>query len=53
MTVITVTTVGYDQEIPLSKGGEVFTTVLLLAGLGVLLFVATEISRWVVEGELR
>ena len=52
MTVITVTTVGYQQEIPLSREGEIFTSFLLLAGLGVLLFVATEISRWVVEGEL-
>ena len=52
MTVITVTTVGYEQEVPLSRGGEIFTTVLLFGGLGVLLFVATEISRWVVEGEL-
>lgn len=53
MTVITVTTVGYEQEIPLSLGGEIFTTVLLFAGLGALLFVATEISRWAVEGELQ
>jgi voltage-gated potassium channel len=53
MTVITVTTVGYKQEVPLSFGGEVFTSFLLFAGLGVLLFVATEISRWVVEGELQ
>ncbi len=52
MTVITVTTVGYEQEIPLSRGGEIFTSFLLFAGLGALLFVATEISRWVVEGEL-
>ncbi len=41
-----------QQEIPLSRGGEIFTTFLLFAGLGALLFVATEISRWVVEGEL-
>jgi len=45
MTVITVTTVGYEEEVPLSRGGEIFTSVLLLSGLGVLLFLATEISR--------
>jgi voltage-gated potassium channel len=50
MTVITVTTVGYEEEVPLSRGGEIFTSVLLLSGLGVLLFVATELSRSVVEG---
>ena len=51
MTVITVTTVGYEEEVPLSRLGEIFTSVLLLTGLGVLLFSATEISRSVVEGE--
>ena len=53
MTVITVTTVGYEEEVPLSREGEVFTSVLLLAGLGVLLFLLTEVSRSVLEGELR
>ena len=53
MTVITVTTVGYEQEVPLSRGGEVFTSILLLAGLGVMLVVLTEVSRSVLEGELR
>ena len=52
MTAITVTTVGFEEEVPLSHGGEVFTAVLLLAGLGVLLFMLTEISRSVLEGEL-
>ena len=52
MTVITVTTVGFEEEVPLSRGGEVFTSILLLAGLGVMLFVLTEISRSVLEGEL-
>ena len=51
MTVITVTTVGYEEEVPLSRGGEIFTSFLLLSGLGVLLFVATELSRLVVEGQ--
>ena len=36
MTVITVTTVGYEEQVPLSRGGEIFTSVLLLSGLGVL-----------------
>lgn len=53
MTVITITTVGYEEEVPLSRGGEVFTSILLLAGLGVMFFVLTEVSRGVLEGELR
>ena len=52
MTVITLTTVGYGEEIALSETGEAFTTVLLLAGCGLLLFLATEVSRSVIEGEL-
>ena len=53
MTVITVTTVEYEEEVPLSREGEVFTSILLLAGLGVLLFLLTELSRSVLEGKLR
>jgi voltage-gated potassium channel len=44
----------WDREVfPLSRAGQVFTVVLLLSGLGVLLLVATEIGRSVVEGQLR
>jgi len=53
MTVITLTTVGYREVFPLSRLGEVFTVVLLFAGLGLILLVAMEIGRTVLEGELR
>jgi voltage-gated potassium channel len=53
MTVITLTTVGYREVFPLSRTGEVFTVVLLFAGLGLILLVAMEIGRTVIEGELR
>ena len=53
MTVITITTVGYEEEVSLSREGEIFTSFLILAGLGMLLFLLTELSRSVVEGELR
>jgi len=53
MTMLTVTTVGFNEVSSLSRGGQVTTVFLLLAGLGVLLLVATEIGRSVVEGELR
>ena len=52
MTVITITTVGYEEEVRLSPAGELFTSFLILGGLGVLLFMLTEISRSVLEGEL-
>lgn len=53
MTAITLTTVGYREVFPLSRAGEVFTVVLLLAGLGLILLVATEVARVVLAGELR
>ena len=53
MTVLTLTTVGFNEASSLSRGGQVLTVFLLFAGLGVILLVATEIGRSVVEGELR
>ncbi len=53
MTVITITTVGYREVVPLSWAGQLFTSVLLVAGLGMFLFLATDIARTVIEGELR
>jgi voltage-gated potassium channel len=52
MTVMMLTTVGGDA-FRLSPTGEAFTVMLLLFGLGLLLLVATEIGRTVLEGELR
>ncbi|HEX6853244.1 MAG TPA: potassium channel protein [Candidatus Polarisedimenticolaceae bacterium] len=53
MTAITLTTVGYGEVFPLSRAGEVFTVVVLFAGLGILLFGLTDLARWVIEGEMR
>lgn len=53
MTAITLTTVGYREVFPLSRGGEAFTVFILVAGLGLILLVATSIGRAVVEGELQ
>lgn len=53
MTVISLTTVGYREVFPLSTAGQAFTAALLIAGFALLLFVATEIGRQVIEGELR
>lgn len=53
MTVITVTTVGYREVFPLTTGGQIFTVFLLVAGLGLIFVVATEIGRSMLEGEIR
>jgi voltage-gated potassium channel len=53
MTVITLTTVGYEEVHPLSTAGRVFTIFLLLGGVMTFFFATTEIIRGIVGGELR
>ena len=53
MTVITVTTVGYREVHALSRAGEVFTVVLLVAGVGTAFYAFTLLATIVVEGGLR
>ena len=53
MTVITVTTVGYREIHPMSRAGEVFTSALLLVGVGTALYTFTLAATIVVEGGWR
>jgi voltage-gated potassium channel len=53
MTVITLTTVGYEEVHPLSPAGRVFTILLLLGGVFTFFFTATEVVRAVVSGEVQ
>lgn len=53
MTVTTVTTVGYREIYPLSKAGQAFTLILILAGVGTLFYVLGNLARFVLEGELQ
>ena len=53
MTVATLTTLGGGEVQPLSKLGRVYTMALVLAGMGVLLYIVTSLARVVVEGEIR
>jgi voltage-gated potassium channel len=56
MTVITVTTVGYGEvldgmaTVPYARG---FTTVLLVFGTGILVFFASTITAFIIEGDLK
>lgn len=52
MTVITLSTVGYSEVHPLSTTGRVFTSGLVLVGLGTVFYAFTSIGQMVVEGEL-
>lgn len=53
MTVITITTVGYGEIVPLSPMGKIFTMILILLGVGFVLYVFGKITEIVVEGGLR
>jgi len=53
MTVITISTVGFNEVKPLSSEGKIFTIVLILSSFGTFAFTITEITRYVIDGELR
>jgi len=51
MTIITITTVGYDEVHPLSEGGQIFTIFLVVGGVGGALYTLVAIVAYVIEGE--
>ncbi|MEZ4581674.1 MAG: potassium channel family protein [Caldilineaceae bacterium] len=53
MTVITISTVGYGEEYPLSMRGEAFTMVLIVLGVGAAAYTFTTFTDYIVAGELR
>ena len=56
MTIITITTVGYGETLPgmdLVPYARGFTVILLVFGTGVLVYFASMITAFVVEGELK
>jgi voltage-gated potassium channel len=52
MTVITLSTIGYEEVHKLSDRGRVFTILLILGGVFTFLYTAAEIIRAVVSGEV-
>jgi voltage-gated potassium channel len=53
MTVITISTVGYEEVKPLDAAGRIFTMALIITGVGTALYLLAAITQTVVEGELR
>lgn len=53
MTMITISTVGYGEAVDLSPAGRYFTMVLILSGVGLVMFIFGEITRAIVEGGLQ
>lgn len=54
MTVISISTVGYSETIVLDEnpGARLFTMVLLMGGAGVTVYVSSNLTAFLVEGEL-
>ena len=52
MTIITLTTVGYEEVHPLSSTGRIFTILLMVAGVGVMLYVLTTVVNLAVAHEV-
>lgn len=52
MTVITVTTVGYGEIVPLGTGGRIFTIFLIITSFGTFAYAVSSITKFVVDGEL-
>ncbi|UCH85132.1 MAG: potassium channel protein [Candidatus Latescibacterota bacterium] len=53
MTMITISTVGYREVNPLSPGGRLFASFVILTGLGAAFFTTTMLGRAILEGEFR
>ena len=53
MTVTTLTTVGYGEVHPLDRLGRIYNMALILAGMGVMLYIVGSLARVVIEGELQ
>lgn len=51
-TVITLSTVGFEEVRPLSSSGMVFTTLFIIFNLGVFAFVISSLTSYLFEGEL-
>ncbi len=53
MTVITISTVGFREVVPLSGPGRIFTMALILIGVGLIGYSFTRITSFFIEGELQ
>jgi len=53
MTAITLSTVGYREVNPMSLAGRVFTVVLVIMGVGFVLYVTGALVQFMVEGRVR
>ena len=52
MTVITISTVGFNEVEPLSSSGKIFATVYILFNIGIFAYIVSTITTYLFEGEL-
>lgn len=52
MTVITFSTVGYNEVHPLSENGRIFASFYIILNLGIIAYVVSVVSAYLFEGEL-
>ena len=52
MTVITISTVGYREVVVPSRGGEIFTMIIIISGLATVVYVTTSVVELLLEGRL-
>lgn len=52
LAVVTLTTVGYGDIVPMTRAGQVFTIFLAMGGIFVMFYAAIEVVRLVVSGEV-
>ena len=53
MTVITISTVGFNEVQPLSETGRIFTSFFIILNFGIFAYVISVITTYLFEGELR
>ena len=52
MTILTFTTVGYEEVHPLSPTGRIFTMFIMVAGVRVMLYILTSVVHMIVAQEV-
>ncbi len=52
MTVVTVSTVGYSEVVPLGAGGRVLNIFVIILGVSTILYVASVIAEYLLSGQL-